>query len=99
MDGHVHARHGAAVAQRVAPRDGALVGAGLVRRIGRVVCRGCGALDDVDCVSGEAPCLGPPTDKGFVVDEAEVTFWGTCRSCSGTTVGGGQSPSTTKENI
>jgi Fur family ferric uptake transcriptional regulator len=47
-----------------------------------VVCRGCGAVADVDCVVGAAPCLEPsmPTD-GFVIDEAEVTFWGLCASC------------------
>ena len=95
---------------------GALVGAGLVRRIGsagsaslfeledgdnhhHVVCRRCGALEDVDCVTGEAPCLRPPTTTGFVVDEADVTFWGTCRSCLDTTIDGAQTPSTTKENI
>jgi Fur family ferric uptake transcriptional regulator len=46
-----------------------------------VVCRGCGAIGDVDCVVGEAPCLEPSTDGGFVIDEAEVTFWGLCAAC------------------
>jgi Fur family ferric uptake transcriptional regulator len=50
-----------------------------------VVCRGCGAVGDVDCVVGEAPCLelAPPT--GFVIDEAEVTFWGLCAACQAET--------------
>jgi Fur family ferric uptake transcriptional regulator len=93
----------------------ALVGAGLVRRVGsagsaarfeiqgsdnhhHVVCRTCGALEDVDCIRGEAPCLLPSVVGGFIVDEADVTFWGTCTSCSTTAVGGAQVPSTTKEN-
>jgi len=47
-----------------------------------VVCRSCGATADVDCVVGEAPCLRPSDTGGFVVDEAEVVFWGTCPSCA-----------------
>jgi Fur family ferric uptake transcriptional regulator len=46
-----------------------------------VVCRGCGKIADVDCVVGEAPCLDPSSAHGFVVDEAEVTFWGLCPAC------------------
>jgi Fur family ferric uptake transcriptional regulator len=46
-----------------------------------VVCRGCGAVADVDCVVGQAPCMEPSAAKGFVVDEAEVTFWGLCPIC------------------
>jgi Fur family ferric uptake transcriptional regulator len=46
-----------------------------------VVCRGCGAISDVDCVVGEAPCLQPSARDGFVIDEAEVTFWGLCARC------------------
>jgi Fe2+ or Zn2+ uptake regulation protein len=46
-----------------------------------VVCRRCGAAQDVDCVVGEAPCLNPSSVGGFLVDEAEVTFWGVCPSC------------------
>lgn len=46
-----------------------------------VVCRGCGAVADVDCTVGSAPCLDPNTTHGFEVDEAEVTFWGLCPSC------------------
>ena len=50
-----------------------------------VVCRGCGAVADVDCVVGHAPCLEPSTPTGgFVIDEAEVTFWGLCAVCQAT---------------
>jgi Fur family transcriptional regulator, stress-responsive regulator len=48
-----------------------------------VVCRDCGAIADVDCATAAAPCLIPATDTGFVIDEAEVVFWGRCPSCTG----------------
>jgi Fe2+ or Zn2+ uptake regulation protein len=46
-----------------------------------VVCRSCGAIADVDCAVGEAPCLTAEVDHGFVVDEAEVVYWGICPDC------------------
>jgi Fur family ferric uptake transcriptional regulator len=46
-----------------------------------VVCRGCGVIADVDCVVGDPPCLSPPDAGGFLVDEAEITFWGLCPTC------------------
>ena len=46
-----------------------------------LVCRSCGAVADVDCTVGAAPCLMPSDTAGFVVDEAEVVFWGLCREC------------------
>jgi Fe2+ or Zn2+ uptake regulation protein len=48
-----------------------------------VVCRGCGAIADVDCVVNAAPCLEPAPPNGYVIDEAEVTFWGICPDCQG----------------
>ena len=48
------------------------------------VCRSCGAISDVDCVIGEPPCVLPSDASGFVVDEAEVTFWGICPTCQAT---------------
>jgi Fe2+ or Zn2+ uptake regulation protein len=46
-----------------------------------VVCRCCGAVQDVDCAVGERPCLTPSQAHGFVLDEAEVTYWGVCPDC------------------
>lgn len=46
-----------------------------------VVCRTCGAIGDVDCAVGQAPCLEPSAADGFVIDEAEVTYWGLCADC------------------
>lgn len=55
------------------------------RRVGdnhhHLVCRACGTLEDVDCATGPSPCLTPSADHGFVVDEAEVTYWGLCPAC------------------
>jgi Fur family transcriptional regulator, stress-responsive regulator len=60
------------------------------RRIGdnhhHVVCTGCGAVADVDCVHGAAPCLAPSSTSGFVIDTAEVTFWGLCPDCQSRSV-------------
>ncbi|GAB6897054.1 Fur family transcriptional regulator [Kineosporia succinea] len=47
-----------------------------------VVCRSCGAIADVECAVGHTPCLTASDDHGFVVDEAEVVYWGTCPQCS-----------------
>ncbi|MCW2790171.1 MAG: transcriptional repressor [Aeromicrobium sp.] len=46
-----------------------------------VVCRSCGAIADVDCAVGGAPCLTPSDHHGFSIDEAEVIYWGTCSEC------------------
>lgn len=47
-----------------------------------VVCRSCGMITDVDCAVGHSPCLTASDDHGFVVDEAEVVYWGTCPDCA-----------------
>jgi Fur family transcriptional regulator, stress-responsive regulator len=47
-----------------------------------VVCRSCGAIADVDCAIGHAPCLTADDDAGFAIDEAEVIYWGRCPACS-----------------
>ncbi|TJZ76537.1 transcriptional repressor [Rhodococcus oryzae] len=53
-----------------------------------LVCRGCGAVFDSDCVVGRAPCLQPSDTHGFVIDEAEVVFWGSCPRCQAAAGGG-----------
>ena len=50
-----------------------------------VICRSCGAIADVDCAHGSAPCLTASDDHGFSIDEAEVTYWGLCAACAGAT--------------
>jgi Fe2+ or Zn2+ uptake regulation protein len=49
-----------------------------------IVCRSCGAVADVDCAVGEAPCLTTSDDHGFSIEEAEVIYWGLCPACSTT---------------
>ncbi|MDQ1543619.1 MAG: Fur family transcriptional regulator, stress-responsive regulator [Actinomycetota bacterium] len=46
-----------------------------------VVCTECGAVADIDCVVGSAPCLHPSDSAGYRIEEAEVTFWGRCAKC------------------
>ena len=45
------------------------------------VCRTCGAIADVDCAVGDAPCLTADDAAGFEIDEAEVVYWGRCPDC------------------
>ena len=51
-----------------------------------IVCRSCGVIADVDCAVGEAPCLtaADPDGRldGYLVDEAEVIYWGLCPDCT-----------------
>ena len=51
-----------------------------------LVCRSCGAVADVDCAVGEAPCLTAADDLGFSIDEAEVIYRGLCPDCSAAAV-------------
>jgi Fur family ferric uptake transcriptional regulator len=46
-----------------------------------LICRVCGRLVDVDCATGDAPCLTAADDKGYEIDEAEVAYWGRCPDC------------------
>ncbi|WP_084079491.1 Fur family transcriptional regulator [Demequina sp. NBRC 110057] len=55
-----------------------------------IVCQRCGAVADVDCVTGHAPCLTPSTTSGFDLSEAEVTFWGVCSACKASQADAGE---------
>lgn len=46
-----------------------------------LICRSCRTMFDVDCATGEVPCLTADDDHGFEVDEAEVIYWGRCPTC------------------
>lgn len=46
-----------------------------------LVCRSCGRTVDVDCAVGGRPCLEADDQHGFVIDEAEVIYWGVCPDC------------------
>ncbi|GHD42729.1 transcriptional repressor [Mycetocola manganoxydans] len=47
-----------------------------------IVCSKCGAIGDVDCAVGAAPCLTPLDTSGFTLTTAEVTYWGLCPDCA-----------------
>jgi Fe2+ or Zn2+ uptake regulation protein len=47
-----------------------------------IVCRSCGAIADVDCAIGSAPCMTPAENHGYAIDETEVVYWGVCPGCS-----------------
>lgn len=46
-----------------------------------LVCRRCGAIEDVDCAVDVVPCLIPSERHGYEVGEAEVIYWGVCPTC------------------
>jgi Fe2+ or Zn2+ uptake regulation protein len=79
----LHALAAAGLVRRIEPAGSAARYEG---RVGdnhhHIVCRTCGAVADVDCAVGHAPCLHASNDHGFTIDEAEVIFWGTCPDCS-----------------
>ncbi|MFF0066306.1 Fur family transcriptional regulator [Streptomyces sp. NPDC005279] len=51
------------------------------------VCRRCGAIRDVECTVGVAPCMEPQLPKEYETQEAAVTFWGLCPDCRDSAVG------------
>ncbi|WP_336207206.1 Fur family transcriptional regulator [Nonomuraea sp. LPB2021202275-12-8] len=81
----LHALTAAGLVRRIEPAGSA---ARFEGRVGdnhhHIVCRSCGAVADVDCAAGEAPCLTADDDHGFSIDEAEVIYWGLCPACSTT---------------
>lgn len=46
-----------------------------------LVCRSCGKTVDVDCAVGQRPCLQASDDHGFILEEAEIVYWGHCPDC------------------
>jgi Fe2+ or Zn2+ uptake regulation protein len=78
----VHALHAQGLIRRIQPRGHPTH---YEARTGdnhhHLVCRWCGAVTDVDCAVGRAPCMQPQSDAGYHVDEVEVHYWGTCPAC------------------
>jgi Fe2+ or Zn2+ uptake regulation protein len=76
----------AGLVRRIEPAGSAAL---FERRVGdnhhHIVCTRCHSVSDVECVTGEAPCLTPADSAGFVVQSAEVTFWGLCPDCQAET--------------
>lgn len=79
----LNALTGAGLLRRIAPAGGPARYEG---RVGdnhhHLVCRACGVVADVDCAAGVAPCLTASDAHGFVIDEAEIVYWGLCTGCS-----------------
>jgi Fur family ferric uptake transcriptional regulator len=79
----LHALTAAGLVQRIEPAGSPARYEGRVSdNHHHVVCRSCGAVADVDCAVGEAPCLTASDDHGFSIDEAQVIYWGLCPDCS-----------------
>jgi Fur family transcriptional regulator, stress-responsive regulator len=82
----LHALTSAGLARRIEPAGSP---ARFEGRVGdnhhHLICRSCGAVSDVDCAAGHAPCLHPVDAGGFDVEEAEVIYWGQCPTCSSKT--------------
>ncbi|MFF0222037.1 Fur family transcriptional regulator [Streptomyces sp. NPDC004629] len=79
----LHALTGAGLIRRIEPAGSP---ARFEGRVGdnhhHLICRSCGAVADVDCAVGDAPCLTASDDHGYAIDEAEVIYWGLCPGCS-----------------
>jgi len=89
----LHTLDSAGLVRRIEPAGGPAL---FEIRVGdnhhHLICRGCGMVVDVDCAAGAAPCLDVPDTDGFVVDEAEVTWWGYCPACQRLAETGPQRP-------
>lgn len=82
----LHALTQAGLARRIEPGGSrALYEARVGDNHHHVVCRSCGTVADVDCTGSVRPCLNPDQSHGFILDEAEITFWGICPGCQHTT--------------
>lgn len=78
----LHALASAGLIRRIEPAgSAALYETRVADNHHHLICRRCGSVTDLDCPVGLAPCLDAGDTHGFQVDEAEVTFWGTCRHC------------------
>ncbi|MEO9176593.1 MAG: Fur family transcriptional regulator [Gaiellales bacterium] len=79
----MRALHGVGIVRRIAPAGSPAL---FETRVGdnhhHLVCRDCGKMVDVDCVTGDPPCVLPASAAGFEIDEAEITFWGRCPDCA-----------------
>ena len=79
----LHALTAAGLVRRIEPAGTSPRFEGRVRdNHHHIVCRSCDVVADVDCATGEAPCLTASDDHGFSIDEAEVIYWGLCPDCS-----------------
>lgn len=79
---NLHALLEAGLVRRIEPANApALYEARVGDNHHHLICSQCGRIEDVDCILGRRPCLEPAATHGFVILEAEVTFWGICPGC------------------
>jgi Fur family ferric uptake transcriptional regulator len=79
---NLHALLEAGLVRRIEPANApALYEARVGDNHHHLVCARCGQIEDVDCVLGRRPCLEPAETHGFLIQEAEVIFWGVCPTC------------------
>ncbi|HMS17510.1 MAG TPA: Fur family transcriptional regulator [Planctomycetota bacterium] len=45
------------------------------------ICRACGAVADVDEAPGQKPVLNVAVQSGYLIDRAEILYWGVCPRC------------------
>ncbi|MBX3096341.1 MAG: transcriptional repressor [Fimbriimonadaceae bacterium] len=83
---NLHALVAAGILRRIEPAgSSALYETRVADNHHHLICRGCQAVVDIDCVVGAAPCLEPDQNHGYVIDEAEIVFWGLCPECQSQT--------------
>lgn len=46
-----------------------------------LICRRCGAVANLDCGVDTVPCLQPSDDHDYMIDEAEICWYGVCAQC------------------
>lgn len=79
---NLHALLDAGLVRRIEPANApALYEARVGDNHHHLVCTHCGRIEDIDCAVGHRPCLEPNETHGFLIVEAEVTFWGLCPTC------------------
>ena len=69
------------LARRVEARTGAVVYDGRVDDHGHVVCRGCGAIADIDAPVDRDALVATARAAGFAAESADVVVRGLCASC------------------
>jgi Fe2+ or Zn2+ uptake regulation protein len=68
--------------RRVSTGGGALLFDSRVSPHAHAVCRGCGAVSDVDFSGTSIEELGRAAVDGFSPDHAELVIWGRCAECN-----------------
>lgn len=68
--------------RRVATGSGPLLFDSRTSPHAHTVCRGCGAISDLELGESSAQALGAATAKDFRPDHAELLIWGHCGICA-----------------